>query len=314
MFQIIDPIHGRRPLRNTSVVGVLFIIILSYRVSAKANLIAARLLPLGGVILILASCMTWTLPYALAVFEHRRGSRRWNWVEWVGLGLVMGFLILRVCHELCRVAVINLEALFTRELVFLWASFVVALFLSLVLAERWFGPALVATPGRLSDRWSEQSNPSSPDSSQKPSASRITRSQITILSLMVAVVPAVLMLGSRVALRRFLKPHLTVRVFNKTTTPLGDVQYRFTRARAAGGFGRTKDGGGGGASGFLEPGAMDCWDVELSGNADFIFSCRTPDGTVRKGHGSVSIEGIYPRSLDFLVEAAGVRAIVNRGK
>ncbi len=52
------------------------------------------------------------------------------------------------------------------------------------------------------------------------------------------------------------------------------------------------------------------FDLEFSGQANFILSCTTPNGSVISGPVRIDIGSGYPSSLDFYVMPSGVKATI----
>jgi hypothetical protein len=130
------------------------------------------------------------------------------------------------------------------------------------------------------------------------------RLRLTIRGLMTAVALVALILALGVFFWRSvdLEHNLSVRVANETSTNLYDLNCDFKGPDGTGEAGTTET---------VAPGRMCTMAVRWSGPGTFIFSCSTPNGTVKSGPFNIKIRSRrYPSSLTFRVQATGVKAVV----
>ena len=139
---------------------------------------------------------------------------------------------------------------------------------------------------------------------------RIQRAGITMNRLMAAISALALILGLAVTVLRSKDPHPSLRVFNRTNTPLDNLQLQYKNLGQQPYVGTTILGGTFVAPEILEPGGMTSWDFGFFSQTGFTLSCATSDGTVKTGRANVNLKEDSPRSLDFYVEPAGVKAVI----
>ncbi len=138
---------------------------------------------------------------------------------------------------------------------------------------------------------------------------------ITLRDMMFAVMIFALIMA--IVVDRLPTPHLslTINVFNQTTTPLDHLGYDLLSddPESEPFRLRTVVAGAGSMPGALAPGSMDSCVMNMSGQATYTlaFSCTMPDGTLRTGRVTISVNGGHPISLNFYVQPSGVKAAID---
>jgi hypothetical protein len=138
---------------------------------------------------------------------------------------------------------------------------------------------------------------------------RIAHVWIKICWLAAAVVALALIWWQELEYVRSHAPPPSIRVFNKTDTPLDHIRLRYENLGPQPST-TPLVGGTLAAPGVLEPGGTISWLESFFDRTGFTFSCTSPDGTVKTARAVVNISEDPPTAVDFYVEPAGVRAVI----
>jgi hypothetical protein len=132
---------------------------------------------------------------------------------------------------------------------------------------------------------------------------RKARIRVSIRDLIIALAIVGLMLGhlTHSSRRRPGLTRVTIRVFNKTSEPIGSLRYEWDTVAQHLESHHVNSG-----TVRIAPGSLKSFRIDLPGPVDFSLSCTTPGGQMASGLVRIDVGGDHPDSVDFDVRPYGV--------